>query len=471
MKLLKCVNCPSGQIFDANSRVCKEAPPVPPNATNPAYLGNTTGAIPTQNPNDVPCQASTPYYNGTTCIYCSQLFNFTTMSCTQCPNGTVFNSTSRICQSLQPNANNPIGSGNLLGTPTIPQGTIPCPPTAPYYTLQGCISCPPPNILFNQTSQTCTSCPAGSSYSPTAASCVPSPPNAFNLVGANDSYIGPTPVPLPNDIPCPPTQPFYNGTACISCPASDPLYNISSRTCTRCPPNTEFIITSHSCDKIANVSNVAAYTQQSILGSFPPQTQYDVPCPPSTPILYNGSCVEAQCPSAYPILNASNLVCLTCPSNSVYNATKRTCDLLVSPPTGSNPLGQDRTIGKLQPTAVPCPQESPFFNGTACINCTDPTPLFNATSLSCTSGCVGGYYNSTDNKCYYYNANNPGNMTGVINPVAPVANAVFCPVQTPYFNGTTCIGCPVNFPYFNQTSKLCMNCPTGTTLNITSHQC
>lgn len=97
--------------------------------------------------------------------------------------------------------------------------------------------------------------------------------------------------------------------------------------------------------------------------------------------------------------------------------------------------------------------------------------MFNSTSGQCTNNCVGGYYNSTDHKCYYYNANNPGSTTSIINPATPVGTAVYCPTATPYFNGTTCIGCPVAYPYFNQTSGLCVNCPAGSLLNTTSHQC
>ena len=30
-----------------------------------------------------------------------------------------------------------------------------------------------------------------------------------------------------------------------------------------------------------------------------------------------------------------------------------------------------------------CPPETPFYDGTECIECSDPTPLFNFSSLTC----------------------------------------------------------------------------------------
>ncbi len=303
----------------------------------------------------MPCPPTAPYYNGTNCTSCPQLFDFNTLQCTQCTNGTVFNSTTRTCQSLQPNANNPIANGTLVGTPFLPQGTIPCPVTAPYYTPQGCVACQPPNTLFNQSSLQCTSCPAGTYYSSTIASCVQSPPNATNLAASNGNYVGPTPVTSPNDIVCPAIAPFFNGTQCINCPPTDPLFNTTTKTCTHCPTGSTFDNSTHVCRLVPNATNPAVYGLMPVVGSFPNTTQNDILCPASNPILYNGQCVYAQCAQPNPILNATSLTCTACPTNSVYNSTTRSCQQLIQQPTGSNLLGQNRTVGTLAPTAVPCP--------------------------------------------------------------------------------------------------------------------
>lgn len=43
MKTLECVNCPTGTAFNPVSHACDIKLP---NATNPKFLGNTTGEIP-----------------------------------------------------------------------------------------------------------------------------------------------------------------------------------------------------------------------------------------------------------------------------------------------------------------------------------------------------------------------------------------------------------------------------------------
>ncbi len=48
---------------------------------------------------------------------------------------------------------------------------------------------------------------------------------------------------------------------------------------------------------------------------------------------------------------------------------------------------------------VACSTDKPFYNGTACIECSSPSNLFNLTSKNCSS-CPDFYqFNSTSHKC------------------------------------------------------------------------
>lgn len=143
-------------------------------------------------------------------------------------------------------------------------------------------------------------------------------------------------------------------------------------------------------------------------------------------------------------------------------------------PNGSNPVGQNRTVGDLNETAgsIPCPESAPFFNGNSCINCTEPNPIFNASTRSCTS-CQNGFYSVSDANCRRFNATNPNANGNVISPNTTVdPNDNYCPIETPYFNGEQCVACQdQSLPYFNQTSGQCANCPEGTILNNNNGIC
>jgi hypothetical protein len=66
---------------------------------------------------------------------------------------------------------------------------------------------------------------------------------------------------------------------------------------------------------------------------------------------------------------------------------------------------------------------------------------------------MGGYYNSTVYNCLIYNGTNPNYNGTIINPNEVTSpDTVYCPSETPYFNGSGCMDCNGSTPYFNQTS-------------------
>jgi hypothetical protein len=239
MTTLKCTTCPTGQAVDTTEKTCKQ---LPPNSTNLAAISTTTGTAPTPNSTDIPCPISTPYFNGTTCISCPELFNFTTLACASCPTGTAFNSTIGACTGLKPNATNLASGNNFVGSPTNSTSDIPCPSDTPYFDGVNCISCPTTSPIFNLTSGQCGNCPTGSTYNSTAHVCqtpainitittntttvtntttttnttTPTTPNATNLASGNN-YVGPTPNTTTNDVACPSTTPYFNGVTCVNC--------------------------------------------------------------------------------------------------------------------------------------------------------------------------------------------------------------------------------------------------------------
>lgn len=236
-----------------------------------------------------------------------------------------------------------------------------CPLSNPFYNGAACINCTNPTPIFDMKALVCTACPQGQVLDTQAKTCVQGAvptPNVTNATAATN-ILGALPVNGPYDVPCPATTPYFNGTGCVNCVEPTPLFNSTSLTCVSCPTGSTFNSTSHSCNaNKPNVTNPVILSYPNVTGTLPPTTQYDIPCPVSAPIYYNGNCYPDPCPAAYPIFNVTAFNCIACQNGSVWNTTTKTCQLTtVTPvlPNGSNLLGQNRTVGNLVPGSVPCP--------------------------------------------------------------------------------------------------------------------
>jgi hypothetical protein len=127
---------------------------------------------------------------------------------------------------------------------------------------------------------------------------------------------------------CPLTNPFFDGTQCLGCPAQAPYFNIQTKTCISCAsydPNT------HTCTSNTpsayNQSNLAVTLNRTV---FPAgfdtttlTTQPGVACPESSPFFSNGACVSCNSPT--PLFNYSSGLCTTCPSGTTFVGEKHQC--------------------------------------------------------------------------------------------------------------------------------------------------
>lgn len=118
---------------------------------------------------------------------------------------------------------------------------------------------------------------------------------------------------------------------------------------------------------------------------------------------------------------------------------------------------QQQDLGQTS-AVTSCPTDTPYYNGNTCISCGTGL-LFDVTTLTCTSCGSGQSYNQTTHKCvtitYYSNltninwtSTNPDNVKKTAQTLAGTPGSIACPSDTPFYDGTKCIGCTTG-QYFN----------------------
>lgn len=137
-----------------------------------------------------------------------------------------------------------------------------------------------------------------------------------------------------------------------------------------------------------------------------------------------------------------------------------------------------------QPTAndTVCPPETPFFDGTQCINCHS---IFNSYTGGCVICVEPSVWDPTTDRCVDKGVvNYASNLTlnnnwisaspydSLTNSQQQLAqpNVTACPTQTPFFNGQQCIACDGS-TVFNVDTLKCESCPTGTSYDANKHKC
>ena len=74
-----------------------------PNISNPDEADRILGPDPVvSSENDFVCPIEEPFYNGFECMQCTEIFNSYTGGCVRCPDGTVWNQTSDMCEVGEP---------------------------------------------------------------------------------------------------------------------------------------------------------------------------------------------------------------------------------------------------------------------------------------------------------------------------------------------------------------------------------
>ena len=102
-----------------------------------------------------------------------------------------------------------------------------------------------------------------------------------------------------------------------------------------------------------------------------------------------------------------------------------------------------------------CPETAPFVlaNSTQCSQCYNPTPLYDANTMTCIASCPNGTtFNSALHTCVAdTNCQYPGQVYNA------TSQSCYCPVSSPYFTGSACVAC-IAPNYWNDTAKVCSSC-------------
>lgn len=237
----------------------------------------------------------------------------------------------------------------------------------------------------------CVNCPTGQVLDQASKVCVVLLPNAINPAWVS-ATTGTKPVASANDRPCPTATPFFNGQACISCPA---LFDFNTLACVPCPTGTSFDTKSKSCaQNKPNATNLAAGNTIGNVTLGP----NDIPCPTSTPFFDGSNCITCKDPT--PLFDVARNQCGSCLTGTVYDSTANAC--IKSGANATNVNAIKDYIGP-KPIAgandVPCPATTPYYDGSNCISCTNPTPLFDTTTSKCSLCTTGTVYNDVTHKC------------------------------------------------------------------------
>jgi hypothetical protein len=115
------MTCPTGYIFQPNNRSCLART----FNSNP-LAQNYSGSFPAQITGLDTCPITTPFFNGVSCVGCSNLefFDFGTMGCLTCQTNTVFDPSTHLCVYKKYNSNVNTNNTNYCC------GTLPYDPTA-----------------------------------------------------------------------------------------------------------------------------------------------------------------------------------------------------------------------------------------------------------------------------------------------------------------------------------------------------
>ena len=201
----------------------------------------------------------------------------------------------------------------------------------------------------------CTSCPAGTYYTPLLKTCVG--------CLTDDNCADPT-------TKCDPETHFCSK---IICSEEKPVWNSETRTCEPCPTETPvWCKDTKKC--VMCLSDIDCATDLPLCDL---KTNTCVPCPMATPYWNTDKNACTACPEATPRWNETAKKCEVCPNETPYwNAAGKKCEA--------------------------CSGTTPFYNTKSkkCEACPNATPVWNTKTKSCQS-CdeVTPYWNTQTKKC------------------------------------------------------------------------
>lgn len=122
-----------------------------------------------------------------------------------------------------------------------------------------------------------------------------------------------------------------------------------------------------------------------------------------------------------------------------------------------------------------CPLDFPFYDGTQCSKCQQPTPIFNTQLSKCDKCPHDTKLNTDKHVCeqipHFTDYKKLDNfiLDGAVLPAAPTDGTSPCPPQKPYFDAR-CVACGLP-SYWNVRQKKCKDCPTGQIFNPNTKTC
>ena len=316
---------------------------------------------------------------------------------------------------------------------TVNNNVTNCGENTPFWNGLDCIACNDPKPIFNMSASECTACPTGKVFDLKTKTCIDGQAPAPKAWKPNPAAESKALVPagtqtdaLPkylstgSDV-CPTDKPNVKDNTCIACPTDKPYFNIVSKACEACPTGATYNTTSHQCISAAKQykPNAAAETKVIVQDGAPKdalKTYMNTgtePCPTDKPFVKDNACIP--CPTDKPYFNIVAKECQKCPLNYVLDTATHKCILGkpiatdVSLHTPRLVMNEDKTSAdwdnyvKENEDKMLCPSDTPFWNGTKCIQCPD---LFNVSIKECDS-CEAGLTLHENHKCEVADPLNP----------------------------------------------------------------
>ena len=122
-----------------------------------------------------------------------------------------------------------------------------------------------------------------------------------------------------------------------------------------------------------------------------------------------------------------------------------------------------------------CPVGFPFFDGSKCMKCEQPLPIFNMQAQRCQKCPYDTKLNTDKHVCeqivHYTDYKNIDNyiLDGANIPTIPTGSNTPCPSTRPFFDGA-CVKCTLP-SYWNAKQNKCKDCPPGQVFNVNTKTC